>query len=154
MPTLARRLTRRWDPATARTLLVGLVIIPLVSLPDAAWGISGQLASVPYPNDYAVVRERLSAGPAGDAISLPWQTFRLFPWNDGRTVLDPVPRAMTRAVVASDTLVVRSRGELLTVSGEDPRSALVSRTIARGESLGPVLAGDGCGLGGRRHRRR
>ncbi len=141
----ARALARRADRTTARSLLVALVLVPLVCLPDAGWGVSGSLSSVAYPDDYAVVRARLAAATDGDAISLPWQTFRQFPWNDGRTVLDPVPRAMTRTVVSSDSLVVRSHGELVTVGGEDPRSALVSRAIADGAPLAPVLAGIGVG---------
>ncbi len=142
---LARALARRTDRTTARSLLVALVLVPLVCLPDAVWGVSGALASVSYPDDYAVVRARLAEAGPGDAISLPWQTFRRFPWNDGRTVLDPVPRAVTRTVVASDSLVVRSHGDLLTVGGEDPRSALVSRAIADGEPLAPLLARIGVG---------
>jgi hypothetical protein len=142
---LACSLARRSDRTAARTLLVGLALVPLVCLPDAAWGVSGQLASVAYPDDYAVVRDRLAASGPGDAISLPWQTFRRFPWNDGRTVLDPVPRFMSRSVVASDSLVVRSHGELVTVSGEDPRAAEITRTIAAGRPLGPVLVGLGIG---------
>jgi hypothetical protein len=141
----ARALARRADRTTARSLLVGLALVPLVCLPDAAWGASGALSSVAYPGDYAVVRASLSAAGEGDAISLPWQTFRRFPWNDGRTVLDPVPRAMPRTVVASDSLVVRSHGELVTVGGEDPRSAQVSRAIADGEPLAPLLRSIGVG---------
>jgi hypothetical protein len=60
-------------------------------------------------------------------------------------VLDPVPRAVTRTVVASDSLVVRSNGQLITVGGEDPRSAQVSRAIADGEPLGPLLSRIGVG---------
>jgi hypothetical protein len=142
---LARALARRTDRTAARTLLVALVLVPVACLPDAAWGVSGQLASVSYPDDYAVVRARLAAAGPGQAISLPWQTFRRFPWNDGRTVLDPVPRAMTRTVVSADSLVVRSHGALVVVSGEDPRSGEVSRAIEAGDPLGPVLSRMGIG---------
>jgi hypothetical protein len=100
---------------------------------------------VAYPSDYGVVRDRLAVAGPGDAVSLPWQTLRRFPWNDGRTVLDPVPRAMTRTVVASDSLVVSSRGRTVTISGEDPRSARISEALAAGEPLGPVLAEIGIG---------
>jgi hypothetical protein len=52
---------------------------------------------------------------------------------------------MPVTVVASDSLVVRSHGDLVTVGGEDPRSAQVSRAIASGESLGPLLTTIGVG---------
>jgi len=142
---VARDLVARTDRPTARTLLVGVALVPVLCLPDAAWGVTGQLAAVDYPADYATVRDRLAAAGPGDAISLPWQSLRRFPWNDGRSVLDPVPRAMTRTVVASDTLVVRAHGELVTLSGEDPSAARVSAAIATHEPLGPVLADLGVG---------
>jgi hypothetical protein len=142
---LARALARRADRTAARSLLVALVLVPIACLPDAAWGAAGTLSSVSYPDDYAVVRARLAEAGPGDAISLPWQTFRRLPWNDGRTVLDPVTRAMPRTVVASDSLVVRSHGALVTVPGEDPRSALVARAIAGREPLAPLLARIGVG---------
>ena len=139
----ARRLARRTDRLTGRTLLVALALVPLACLPDAVWGVGGRLASVDYPADYAAVRDRLASAAPGDAISLPWQSLRRFPWNDGRTVLDPVPRAMPRTVVTSDTLVVRSGGRLVVVPGEDPRAARISAARAGNEPLGPVLAGLG-----------
>ena len=137
---VARRLAERTDRTAGGALLVGLALLAVLGLPDAVWGVGGQLASVAYPTDYAVVRDRLATEPLpGDAVSLPWQTFRRFPWNDSRTVLDPVPRAMTRTVVASDSLVVSSHGRLVTISGEDPRAAQITAALAAHHPLGPAL---------------
>jgi len=141
----AGALRAKGDVAGARALVLGVVAVPMLCLPDAAWGASGQLATVRYPADYALVRDRLAAAGPGDAVSLPWQTVRRFPWNDGRSVLDPVPRAMTRTVVASDSLVVSSHGRLVTISGEDPRSARITAALAAGKPLGPVLTELGVG---------
>ena len=88
---VARAAARRWhDAALRRVVLVAVLLLPLVTLPDLAWGALGRLASVDYPDDWTRAREVLAADPApGDVVSLPWSTFRRFEWNLGRTVLDP-----------------------------------------------------------------
>jgi hypothetical protein len=134
------------DRSAAGALAVSLVALPVLALPSLAWGELGRLSSVGYPDDLAQVRAAIAAsGDGRDAVSLPWGTFRRFPWNPGRTVLDPVPRAMPVTVVASDSLVVATSHGLVTVAGDDPASAQVQEAISARRPLGPVL--DALGVG-------
>ncbi|MGD9955484.1 MAG: hypothetical protein AB7O74_01635 [Candidatus Nanopelagicales bacterium] len=144
---LARAVARRsGDRAAGAALLAGLALLPVAALPDLAWGAAGRLAAAAYPDDLTAVRAALEDTPPGDVVSLPWQTFRAFPWNDGgRVSLDPVPRAMPRTVLASSSLPVSSGGEVVTVPGDDPRAAEVDAALVAGEPLGPVLARLGVG---------
>jgi hypothetical protein len=143
----ARAAARRWhDALLRRAVLVAVLLLPLATLPDLAWGAFGRLASVDYPPDWARARQVLAADPApGDVVSLPWSTFRRFDWNLGRTVLDPAPRAMPRTVVTDTSLVVRREGELVVVPGDDPRSERIGAAIAAGRDLAPVLRAEGIG---------
>jgi hypothetical protein len=132
---------RSGDRAAASALLVGVALLPIAAMPDLAWGGAGRLAAVAYPDDLAAVRAALTDAPTGDVVSLPWQTFRAFTWNDGgRVSLDPVPRAMPRTVLASTVLPVASGGAVVAVPGDDPRATEVDAALASGEPLGPVLA--------------
>jgi hypothetical protein len=147
----ARRLGRaaaaRWHEASLRrTVLVAVLLLPVLTLPDLAWGALGRLAPVDYPSDWSRARQVLAEDPApGDVVSLPWSTFRRFDWNLGRTVLDPAPRAMPRTVVTDASLVVRRSGDLVVVPGDDPRSARIGAAVAAGHELGPVLRSEGIG---------
>ncbi|MFN8170130.1 MAG: hypothetical protein U0S36_15300 [Candidatus Nanopelagicales bacterium] len=144
---VARAVARRAGDASLRRLVLAAVLaVPLLTLPDLAWGALGRLASVDYPDDWQRARDVLAADPApGDVVSLPWSTFRRFPWNDGRTVLDPAPRAMPRTVVTDTSLVVRRGGALVVVPGDDPRSTAVGEAVRSGADLGPVLREQGVG---------
>jgi hypothetical protein len=137
---------RTGDRLAARAVVVAVLVLPFVGMPDLVYGVAGRLAAVEYPDDLARVRAALDSAPEGAAVSLPWQSYRAFPWNDGgRPSLDPVPRAMPRTVLFSSDLVVRSGGDLVVVPGDDPAAARVSRAVADGEPLGPVLARLGVG---------
>ena len=150
------RLTVRWPDRTARTAVaLGLVVLPLALMPDAAWGVSGRLGPWTYPAEWAVVREYLAVERAaeggageqgGDVVVLPWSAFRAFEWNDRRTSLDPAPRWLPLPSVVDDTLLVgRPGGTVVEVSGEDPRAAQVARALADGRPLADVLPGLGVG---------
>jgi hypothetical protein len=147
----ARRVGRaaalRWhDAGLRRTVLVAVVLLPVLTFPDLAWGALGRLAPVDYPSDWAQARQVLAQDPApGDVVSLPWSTFRRFGWNRGRTVLDPAPRAMPRTVVTDTSLVVRRGDAVVVVPGDDPRSARIGAAVAAGVDLGPVLRQEGIG---------
>lgn len=144
---VARAAARRWrDASLRRVVLVAVLLLPLLTMPDLAWGALGRLASVDYPDDWAQARAVLAEDPApGDVVSLPWSTFRRFEWNLGRTVLDPAPRAMPRTVVTDTSLVVRREGELVVVPGDDPRSTVIGQAVRAGVDLGPVLRAEGVG---------
>jgi hypothetical protein len=135
---------RSGDALAGRAMLVALVVLPLAAMPDLAWGASGRLAAVAYPADLDEVRAALADQPPGDAVSLPWQPLRQFPWNlDGRTSLDPVPRAMPRTTLVAGTLVVARGDDLVEIPGDDPRAARIDAALAEGAALAPVLAAEG-----------
>jgi hypothetical protein len=56
-----------------------------------------------------------------------------------------MPRYLTNTVIWNDQLPVTVSGELVEVGGDDPRAAVVTRTIDAGRPLGPVLAQLGIG---------
>jgi len=119
---VARRARRL--PAVA---VVGAAsVLPLLALPDLAWGVWGRLEPVDYPSDWHGARDALQHRQNGEAlIVLPFQPFRSFPWNDHRTVLDPFPRFAGVEAVMPDTLTVGSRR----IRGEDPRALRVDEAL-------------------------
>ncbi|MCS7477792.1 hypothetical protein ACFFQW_14860 [Umezawaea endophytica] len=122
-----------------RAALVSLAaLLPLVTMPDLAWGGLGRLEVVDYPADWSAVRAVLEADDRpGDVLSLPMSAFRRFAWNGDRTQLDPAPRFLPRTVVIDD--VVHVGGE--PVSGEDGRAAAIRGALARNDDLGAVGIG-------------
>jgi hypothetical protein len=124
----ARRLTGAVRARGLGVLAVPLagaaLLLPLLAVPDLAWGVGGRLQPVDYPADWQHVRDVLAEdGGPGDVLVLPLGAYRAFTWNDGRPQLDPAPRWLTRPTVVDDDLVVGVR----TVAGEDPRAADVAR---------------------------
>ena len=137
---------RARDGLAGSAVLVAALLLPLACLPDLAWGALGRLATVDYPADWEQVRTALAADPApGDVVALPWSTFRAFAWNDGRTVLDPAPRFLTRTVVTDQDLVVDRHGTLVVVPGDDPRAARVGAALRSGHDVAAVLQREGIG---------
>lgn len=119
----ARRLTGRTEPrlgaVAARSLAVAALLLPVVGLPDLAWGVGGRLQAVEYPADWQRVRDVVAADrQPGDVLVLPFGAYRAFGWNDDRPQLDPASRWLSRPTVADDTLVVGAR----VVAGEDLRA--------------------------------
>jgi hypothetical protein len=126
------------ERAARGALAVGGVLLPLVMLPDLAWGGFGRLEAARYPADWAAVRTIVATtDQPGDLVSLPFATYRAFPWNDGRTLLDPAPRWFPVPVVADDALPVGG----VIVAGEDRRVAGVRAALERGRPLGEVGIG-------------
>ena len=128
----------RHRPAVAGLTAAAVLMLPVVTTPDLAWGAGGRLQAVRYPPDWAAVRDLLGRSrEPGDVVSLPFGAFRAFAWNGGRTLLDPAPRALPRTVVVDDTLVVDGT----VVAGEDRRAAAVRAALAAGEPLGRLGVG-------------
>jgi len=123
--------------------LAGLLIVPIAVLPDMALGGFGKLGAVGYPASWHDLRDRVAASPDGDAISLPWAPFRRYDWNDGRTVLDPMPRYLPITVLTDDRLRVAAPDGVVRISGDNPRSAEVTTALARGDPLAESLPGLG-----------
>jgi hypothetical protein len=59
-------------------------------------------------------------------VSLPFAAYRTYPWNAGRTVLDPLPRYVGAEVLVDDRLLVGDR----VVRGEDRRAEAVRQRLA------------------------
>lgn len=116
---------------------VVLLVVPILLLPDPAFGALGRIQPVAYPQDWARVRQALTHAPdSGDVVSLPWSGFRAYDWNSSRTVLDPAPRYLPRPVVTDSRLLVQAPGGLVVIPSDDPRSVAVGRAL-----LAPDLPG-------------
>lgn len=124
---LAGSVSRRSGGLVSATVVVGTAaVLPLAALPDLAWGVEGRLSPVEYPSSWSEVRGALhSEQAAGALVVLPYQPYRSFDWNDGRTVLDPLPRYVGVETVVPDTLTVGSQR----LAGEDPRAAVVADAL-------------------------
>lgn len=123
------RATRHAVPGTVPVLAIA--VIPVLALPDLAWGVWGRLEPVRYPATWHEARDVTRQHHAGALVVLPFQPFRSYPWNDHRTVLDPFPRFAGVESVWPDALTVGTRR----IAGEDPRAALVYEALASAEPL-------------------
>ncbi len=136
---LARRI-RRGDVRQGVAVL--LILVPIVALPDLAWGVGGRLEAVDYPPGWQDARSVVAAADVdGDVLVLPFEAYRRPPWNDDRPVLDPAGRYFDRTTVTDDDLRVPGR----TIGGEDPRSARLRSILADGADP-EALARAGIGL--------
>jgi len=138
---LARLLQRRLGSKAGYVAVVaGALLLPLVALPDLAWGAGQRLQPVAYPSDWEQVRHHLREhAERGDVLVLPWATYRRFDWNDGRTSLDPAPRFFPSSAVSSADLVVGGES----VPGEDPRAAAAGRLLESGRPLVETMRAQG-----------
>jgi hypothetical protein len=135
----------RVEPGAARRFVgPGLVLLPVLLLADAAWGMGGRLTAVTYPDDYPAMRTAVGAGPPGEVLVLPLSSFRRPAWNGSHTVLDPVGRYQPRNYVSSDVLVVAG----VPIPGEDPRvaEATAALSLATPAARAQALAAIGIGI--------
>jgi len=133
---LARRLRRHGLPAGAAT--GALALLPVVLLPSLAWGLSGRLSPVDYPQEWRAVRSVLEHQPSAGRRTavLPWSAYQRFAWNGHRAALDPALRFFPGQVVADDDLTLDDRR---TVRGQDSAGAAIGRVIAAHRPVGPAL---------------
>ncbi|TDC61988.1 hypothetical protein E1200_27360 [Actinomadura sp. GC306] len=118
--------------------------VPVILLPTLAWGAAGELRAVRYPDDWARARQIIHADPAeGDVLVLPWASYRSYPWNHGRRVLDPLPRYLHRRVVVDDAVSVGTTGGTTTVAPEDPRAVRLAPAARSGAPPVAVLRAEG-----------
>ncbi|MGW0431790.1 hypothetical protein ACWDV4_04450 [Micromonospora sp. NPDC003197] len=127
---LADRLATRLAAPADRLALVGLVLLPVVVLPDLAFGAGGRLRPARYPADWTTV-SRIVADQPGPVLSLPLSMYRAYPWNHGTVMIDPLPRYLPAEVLTDDTLYVGD----LAVPGENPRMRRIRQAIAEGGSV-------------------
>ncbi len=101
--------------------------------PTSGLALGGPAASGPVPRASTPTPGRRSttdstSGASGDLLLLPFNSYRVPTWNDGRRSLDPLGRFMTPNYLASDTLVVSG----VTVAGEDERARRVAELLEKG----------------------
>ncbi|MET8151929.1 hypothetical protein ACIBSW_02685 [Actinoplanes sp. NPDC049668] len=124
---LAERLARRFEPAVGGVLLTGAVLLPIVLLPDLAFGGAGALRPVRYPADWDAAAKLVAAAP-GEVLSWPFEGYQAYPWTRGVVVRDPAPRYLDAPVLMNDALRVGA----VTVDGESPRAARAAEHLAAG----------------------
>lgn len=110
-------------------MALALALLPVMVMPDLAWGVGGALRPATFPASYAQARQVLATAEAarpGDVVILPFTSYRAPEWNGGRKVFAPLGRVLTPDDVTSDELVVSGRG----VVGEDPRGPEVRAALA------------------------
>lgn len=130
-------------PSTRKLVAALLVVLPVVSVPDLAWGVDGRVQVATYPQAWADVRAEIRDSSAqGDLLVLPFSAYRAPSWNDGRPVLDPAGRYFDRTTVVNDDLIVSG----ITIRGEDPRAAAVFDVLAAGVIEPAALRARGIGL--------
>jgi hypothetical protein len=112
------------DLAIQRLLAGTCVLLPVLLLYDAAWGVEGALRPVEFPPGWAAARSA-STFEGGDVLVLPLSAYRAPVWNHGRTVLDPLGRYLPANYLAGDALVVSGR----TIPGDDPRVRRARRAL-------------------------
>ncbi|MGY0390202.1 hypothetical protein ACWZJV_24795 [Nocardioides sp. WG-D5] len=128
----------RWAAA------VVVVLVPVAVLPDAAWGLAGGIGTADYPREWNQARAALAEETApGDVLVLPWSAYRAPSWNDGRPVLDPLPRMLTRASIVNGDLVIGSR----VIRGEDRRADEVADALTGTDAAGQVTTLRQLGIG-------
>jgi hypothetical protein len=113
----------------ARVYACTAMLLPVLALPQLAWGVAGTLTPVQYPSDWTAVR-RIADGDAagGKLVVLPWAAYRLYAWDPGTVVFDPAVKAFARPVVADDDLAVGGA----TVAGDDPAATAVATMLQAG----------------------
>jgi hypothetical protein len=121
----AERLADRLPRPRDRMVLVGLILLPVVVLPDLALGGAGRMRPVRYPDDWRTV-ERLVAADPGPVLSLPLTMYRSYGWNRGTVVIDPLPRYLRAEVITDDTLIVGN----LVIAGENERVRRIRALLA------------------------
>jgi hypothetical protein len=133
----AERIADRMPAAGARLVLAGFALLPVMALPDLAWGAGGKLRPVEYPAEWDTVAAAVAADP-GPVVSLPLSAYRSYPWNAGTVVYDPAGRYLPAEVVIDDRLRVDLRPGTLTIRGESEAAAAVGARLAAG---GPAADG-------------
>ncbi|MGY2062056.1 hypothetical protein ACW9HQ_44865, partial [Nocardia gipuzkoensis] len=119
---MAAAIGRRAAEVDALPLVATLfVALPVVTLPDLAWGVGNALRPVHYPPAWQRVADAMD-GP-GDVAVLPAGMFRKFPYSGRVPVLDPAPRMLPRDVLQTGELPVRGR----VVAGEGGRAREVEQ---------------------------
>lgn len=134
-------------PAWAGPAAVLAALLPLVVLPDLAWGVGGKLEPTSYASSWADARKVIEASKTpGDVLVLPYTAYRRPAWNHDTSVFDPAGRYFDRVTVTNDELEVSGHP----IAGEDPRAARIGRVLSGGgldgDNVPRKLARQGIGI--------
>ena len=129
----AETVLRRRDADLGRLVAGTLVLVPVLLMPDAAGRAWEAVEPVTYPAELAEAVAVLDAAEGtGDAVTVPWASYRRFTWGNPVSAADPLPRWTRHRTVVSDELAVVG-GRL---AGEDPRAREIGAVLA--EPQGPL----------------
>jgi hypothetical protein len=115
---------------TKALVAVLVILLPVLLLPDLAWGRLGLLHPVSYPKHYAQARQILERDLQQNTepvLILPFVSYRAPAWNDHWPVLDPMGRYLTQEYFTNDALQVSGKA----IHGEDPMTARIARELSR-----------------------
>ena len=102
------------------------VLVPIVALPDLAFGAGGALKTSDYPRSWYDARAAIDGSKVpGDILVLPYSSYRQPTWNHRTPVLDPAGRFFPGETVTNDVLLVSGKP----IAGEDPRAAHIARIL-------------------------
>jgi len=112
-----------------RAVAAVVVVLPVLCLPSMAWGLTGALRPVTYPDEWSRVAETVERDVdevGGATVVLPWRgTYRGFAWNDRRAMLDPAPRFLVGDVLIDDRIYLGDQ----VLANEDPRLEAVTAAL-------------------------
>ncbi|MCW2751428.1 MAG: hypothetical protein JWR83_2538 [Aeromicrobium sp.] len=138
-----RAYAHRLVPAWVTPVAVLAALLPIVALPDLAWGVGGKLEPTSYPSSWADARKVIATSKTpGDILVLPFTAYRRPTWNHNTSVLDPAGRYFDRVTVTNDELEVSGHP----IAGEDPRAKRIGKILRSGKDVRPRLAREGIGI--------
>lgn len=129
MGVATARVMSRVQGREAATTLVAVVAVgmPVFTVPDGAVPSWRALQPVRYPADLVEAAELLkSTSDTGGVVTLPWASYRQFPWGNQMSASDPLQRWVDSEVVVNDDLVVPDG----VVQGESARSSAVEPALS------------------------
>jgi hypothetical protein len=115
----------------APLVLAGFALMPVVMLPDLAWGVGGQLRPVAYPAEWNTVARQVAAAP-GPVVSLPMSAYRAYAWNPGSVVYDPASRYLPAEVVMDDRLRIDLGSAAQVIRGESEAAEAAQERVETG----------------------
>lgn len=117
------------SPFTRSTLILGLALLPVVTMPSLAFGAFRGWGAADYPDSYLAAASHVDSHDDASVASFPWTLYRRYAWNRGDVVLDPWPRLVESRVLVNDDLPLST----VTVAGEDKAADRVGEAVASGD---------------------
>jgi hypothetical protein len=126
----AERIADRVPGVGGHLVLAGFALLPVLALPDLAWGVGGRMRPVEYPAEWTTVAAVVRADP-GPVVSLPMSAYRVYSWNPGAVVYDPASRYLAAPVMTDDRLRVGGT----VIGGESVAAAAIRARLEMGRPV-------------------